>query len=117
MPITPWFKGDTMPIWKISLIPDTGYFDVSTLSPTNFSLLIKNTDAMPATETAGTGIFSNVTAAVTNGNVIVSHAYVEYLASSADVANLGNFVLFVIVTFAGGATETFSVGPWQVVTK
>ena len=106
-----------MPIWKISLVPDTGTFDVSTLGPSNFSLLIRNTDDVPATETNGTGIFSNVTAAVTSGATIVSHASVQYLASSADVATLGNYILFVIVTFAGGGTETFSVGTWKVVAK
>jgi hypothetical protein len=117
MPISPWFKGDTMPIWKFQLIPDSGVFNVFGLTASNFSLLIKNIDTMPPTETTGTGIFSNVTPAVTNGNVIISHAYVEYWPSFADVANLGNFVLFVVVTFPSGGTGTFSVGSWQVVTK
>ncbi len=117
MPITPWYLGDTMPIWKLSLIPDTGAFNVSTLGPSNFSLLIKNIDTIPSTETSGTGIFSNVTAAVMNGASIAAPAYVEYLPSSTDVANLGNYVLFVIVTFSSGATQTFSVGTWKVVAK
>jgi hypothetical protein len=117
MSINPWYRGDTMPIWKISLIPDTGTFDISALGPSNFSLIIRNIDDIPQSDTVGTGIFSNVTAAVLSGATIISHASVQYLASSSDVATLGNFVLFVIVAFPGGSTETFSIGSWQVIAR
>jgi len=106
-----------MPIWKISLVPDTGTFDVSMLVPSNFSLLIRNTDDIPATETNGTGVFSNVTPAVYTGAAITSHASVQYLVSAADVANLGNYMLFLTVTFPSGGIETFAMGAWKVVVK
>lgn len=117
MPITPWHQGDRMPIWRLSLVPDTGTFDVSGLTPANFALLIKNSSATPTTTTAGTGVFSNVAAAVLSGSTITSHASVQYLPSAADVATLGDYEVFVVVTFPGSLVQTLSIGDWEVIAK
>jgi hypothetical protein len=44
MPISPWYKGDTAPTWTFQLIPDSGAFSIAGLSPSNFSLIIRNVD-------------------------------------------------------------------------
>lgn len=109
MPITPWYKGDLVPLWTIQLVPDSGVFNVSGLAPSSFALFIKNTDT--GVETNGGGTFSSITAATTT-----TPASVQYAPSTADVGTLGNFTLFVVVTFPAGH-ETFSLGSWQVVSS
>ena len=117
MPISPWYRGDTVPTWTFQLIPDTGAFSITGLATSNFSLIIRNVDDIPPVDTTGTGTFSNLTAATLNGSIVTTPASVQYAPSSADVANLGNFQLFVIVTYAGGATQTLNAGPWQVIAR
>ncbi|GCE14196.1 hypothetical protein [Tengunoibacter tsumagoiensis] len=110
MAISPWYKGDTAPSWTISLIPDSGTINVASLSPSSFTLLIKNTDN--GVEVVGSGTFSAITAA--SGSTPAS---VVYQPSSADVASLGNYVLFLVISFPGGFTETLSIGVFQVIAK
>ncbi len=117
MPISPWYKGDTAPTWTFQLIPDTGAFSTSGLSTSNFNLIIRNTDDVPPVDSNGTGIFSNLTAATLSGSIVTTPASVQYTPSSADVASLGNYQLFVIVTYAPGVTQTFNAGPWQVIAR
>jgi hypothetical protein len=119
MPISPWYKGDTAPIWTFQLIPDSGAFNITGLSPSNFSLIIRNVDDVPPVDATGTGTFSNLTAATLNGSVVITPASIQYVPSTADVANLGNFQLFVVATYpiAGNPTQTFTVGPWQVIAR
>lgn len=119
MPISPWYKGDQAPTWTLQLIPDTSAFSITGLSPSNFSLIIRNVDDVPPVDTTGTGTFSNLTAAVLNGSVVTTPASIQYTPSPADVANLGNYQLFVIVTYGtyGNPTQTFTVGPWQVIAR
>lgn len=117
MPISPWYKGDTVPTWTFLLIPDTGAFSVAQLTPSNFSLVIRNVDNVPPVDTAGTGIFSNLTAATLNGSVVITPASILYAPSVADTSTLGNFQLFVVATYSGGATQTFTVGSWKVIAR
>ncbi len=117
MSLSPWYKGDTAPAWTFQLIPDTGAFSITGLSTSNFSLIIRNTDDVPPVDSNGTGTFSNLTAATLNGSIVTTPASVQYSPSSADVANLGNFQLFVIVTYSGGATQTINAGSWQVIAR
>lgn len=109
--ITPWYQGDTFP-WTIPLTLDNNApFSITSLSTSNFSLLIKNTDANPPSEVSGTGTFSNLTAA--SGNTPAS---IIYTPSSADTSTLGNFALFIVVNYPNGTKQTLSIGAWQVVT-
>jgi hypothetical protein len=114
MAITPWPKGNLVPAWVISLIPDTGAFSVTGLVVGNFSLRILNNNA--GSETIGGGTFSNITAAVMNGSVVVTPASVTYQPVAADVGTLGMFTLWLDVTFAAGV-QSFNLGLWQVVTE
>jgi hypothetical protein len=112
--ITPWYKGDTSPAWTIQLTPDSGVFSTTGLSTSNFSLIIRNVDSVPPTDTAGTGSFSNLVA----GTSVSSPSTITYAPGSADVANLGDYILLVVVTYPGsGATQTFNLGSWQVIAK
>jgi hypothetical protein len=110
MAITPWYRGDTLPAWPISLTTDSGSINVTSLSSSNFSMLIHNSDT--GVETTGTGSFTNLTAA--SGSTPAS---ILYQPSSADVATLGNYILFVVITWPGGGIETLSLGTWQVIPK
>jgi hypothetical protein len=107
MPITPWPKGNLVPPWVISLIPDTGTVNTTSLVVGNFSLRILNTNL--GTETTGVGTFSNITAAAGS-----TPASVTYQVAAADVATLGMFHLWLDVTFSTGV-QSFDLGPWQVV--
>lgn len=118
MAITPWFQGDTLPAWNIQLSTDSGTINTSGLSDANFSLIIRNTDLQSNPDRAGTGVFSNLTAAVMQGNVVITPASILYQLSSADSATLGNYVILVVITYPNSAgTETLSLGTWQVIPK
>lgn len=117
MSISPWYKGDTMPIWTFALVPDSGAFNVTGLSTSNFALIIRNVDDVPPVDNNGTGIFSNLMAATMSGNTIITPAFVQYAPSSADVVNLGNFQLLIVITYPGGGIQTINAGPWQVIAK
>lgn len=108
MAITPWYQGDTVPAWTIPLVLDTGVFNTSLLSPSNFALLIRNTDTN--VETTGTGVFSSLTAA--SGS---TPAQIAYAPSTTDTSTPGNYALFIAVTYPSGAVETLSLGAWQVI--
>jgi hypothetical protein len=107
MAITPWPKGNLVPAWVISLVPDTGTVNIAGLVVGNFSLRILNNNL--GTETTGVGTFSSITAAAPP-----TPASVTYQVNSADVATLGMFHLWLDVTFSTGV-QSFDLGPWQVV--
>lgn len=109
--ITPWYVGDTAPAWTIPLTLDTGAFNTSSLTTSNFALLIRNTDADPPTEITGTGTFTNLIAA--SGTML---AQITYIPSLSDTSTLGNFALFIVVTYPNTTIQTLSLGAWQVVT-
>lgn len=115
MPISPWYRGDTAPSWSIQIIPDSGAFSVAGLTTANFALLIRNTDIL--IDANGTGSFGNLTAAVMNGSVVTTPASIQYAPSNADTSTPGNFALFLVVTYPGGAVQTISIGTWQVIIK
>lgn len=111
MALSPWYQGDTLP-WTLPLTLDNNATFVTTsLTPSNFALLIRNTDANPPSEVSGTGVFTNLIAA--SGS---TPAQITYAPSSADVATLGNFALFIVVTYPNSTVQTLSIGAWQVVT-
>jgi hypothetical protein len=118
MPISPWYLGQLAPAWTIQLVPDTGYVNVTGLTTNSFSLRIRDLDK--GTETTGQGTFSNIVAAVTTtvqpGNqiVVVSHASVQFQPVTADV-NLGNYELWVDVTFSNGKQPFLIQQIWQVI--
>ena len=119
MPITPWPLGNTAPLWTIPLIPDTGYFDVTSLVVGNFSLRMHNTNAN--TVTTGVGTFSNIIPAVFTGSgptlVVTSPAQVTYSPNAADVGTAGTFILWVDITLPSGRVQSLKIGNWQVVAE
>lgn len=118
MGISPTYKTSipTAPLWTIQLVPDSGIFNVSGLTVSDFQLLMHNLDT--GVETTGAGTFSNIQAAVTqtiNGaTVIISPASVQYQVASADVT-VGKYRLFVLVTVANGVEAFLFEEDWQVV--
>lgn len=99
---SPWPQGDTFDPWTFDLEPDSGTFSIAGLSPPNFTLHMRNISN--GVETQGSGTFTNLVAA--SG---VNPAMITYNQSTADVANLGNFEVWLILT-SGGKTQTFSLG-------
>lgn len=109
MAISPWYKGDLYPAWVISLVPDTGTFNTTGLTASNFSLIIRNNDPLTPTEITGTGTFTGLTAATST-----TPATIQYQPASADVSTIGNFTVLVQCTFPSGGIQTFNLGSWQV---
>jgi hypothetical protein len=112
--ISSWPLGDTLPVWKISLVPDSGAFDVTGLSAGNFSMILHNRDT--GVETAGAGTFSSVTAAVITNGVVVTPAYVQYTLGAADVATASTNSIYIVIT-SSGKTQTFRISEWDVVPR
>lgn len=111
--ITPWYVGKTAPIWNIALVPDSGVLGIGGLSPTNFSLLIKNLDT--GDETAGQGTFSNLVAATINSvtGAITTPTSIQYQLVSADVTSPGNFTVAIIITLSDGQA-LYGPTPWEI---
>ena len=117
MGISPWYKTSTptAPTWTISLVPDSGYLNVSGLVVGNFSLLLHNLDT--GVETTGQGTFSNITAAVVvqsgSQTIVVSPASVQYQHNVADVV-VGRYRCFVLITFSNGVEPFLIQEDWRV---
>lgn len=111
MAITPWYAGDTAPLLTIQLLPDSGVVDITGLSTSSFTLVIRNSNAV--TQANGQGTFSALTAAVVVNGVVTSPASIQYQLSSSDIA-VGLYHLYLKVQF-GTRQQTFDCGPWQVV--
>lgn len=96
---SPWPQGDTRESWTFLLAPDTGTFNTSGLSPSNFAYFQLNMST--GVERQGDGVFSNIVAA-SGGNP----AKITYQQSANDVASVGMFLQSVKVT-TNGSPQTF----------
>jgi hypothetical protein len=92
MAITPWYVGMTATPLAITLLTDSSTVNLGSTQASALSMIFKNTDSAQLTETTGTGTFTILA---------VSPAIVQYVFSSADVANPGNYQLIVKVTPSG----------------
>lgn len=107
MGISPWAQGDGKPIWTFALEPDSGTFDTSGLSTSDFTLTMLNISNQQIT--VATGPFSNLTAA-SGGNP----AQISFQPSSNDVAALGMFEIDVVLKRGiTGQQRTFEFGIWS----
>src|SRR5712692_5787350 len=84
-----WYVGMTAPIWDIPLATDSGNENLIGISPSNITLIFRNTSVRPSVDTVGTGIFTIKS---------VSPGELFYKLSVDDVANA--FSGFVIVKIA-----------------
>jgi len=99
---SPWSQGDTREPWTFQLITDSGDFDTTGLTASNFAYFMRNMSS--GIETQGTGTFSNLVAA--SGG---EPAHITYQQSSGDVANLGMYRQWVRVT-SSSKPQTFDFG-------
>jgi hypothetical protein len=106
---TPWYKGDRKPVWDFLIEPDSGTFDTTGLTESDFSLVLIdiNNDNTPR---AGTGAFSNLTAA--SGS---DPASIQYAPGATDVGTAGIYEVRLIVDSGTSNQRTFSQGLWQCV--
>jgi hypothetical protein len=108
MGISPWSQGDGKPPWTFSLEPDSGNFDISGLSVTDFTLVMINmSNKVP---TNGTGTFSNLDAA--SGD---NPATISYALSTADAANVGMNDMRIVAKRGTALQETFKFGIWECI--
>lgn len=118
MAITPWPLGNRASSWLFLLALDSGIFSTTGLTTSNFTLYILNKDVVGATPVAGTGTFSNLTAgSIASGSIAATPATITYAPSATDVGTLGNFHLYIDVSYGGGIIQTLEIGDWQVVPK
>ncbi|HEX3640210.1 MAG TPA: hypothetical protein VHV10_02850 [Ktedonobacteraceae bacterium] len=99
---SPWPQGDTLEPWTFQLIPDSGDFDTSGLTESNFTYFQRNISN--GIERPGDGVFSNLLGA-SGGDP----AQITYQQSVNDVASLGTFRQQIKAT-SGGKTQTFDFG-------
>ena len=99
---SPWSQGDTLEPWEFELVPDSGPFNISGLTTSNFQYYMRNVSNN--TETQGSGTFNNLRAA-SGGNP----ATIAYQQSVNDVSTVGNFHQWIKVV-SGGNTQTFDFG-------
>ncbi len=111
MGFTPWYQGDTRKPLTIQCVPDSGYYDFTGLVPSNFTISFHNINT--GNITLGTGTFSSVTLAVVSGGIVTSPAQVTYAFSTADVATIGIFEVWVDFGTTGNM-QTVDLGRWQV---
>lgn len=106
MGISPWTLGDGKPPWTFGLEPDSGIFDITGLTTTDFTLVMINISNNQTTN--GTGTFSNLVAA-SGGNP----ARITYTLSSADAALSGMNDTRVVAKKGTTSQRTFKFGVWS----
>lgn len=102
MAISPWPSGATLPVWAVTITDDTGA--AVNLTNATITLLIRNVNNTSGVSGAGTWTITNATA-----------GQATYSWAAADSANVGSYMLTVIITFSNGVIKTDPV-LWQVVT-
>jgi hypothetical protein len=108
MGISPWSQGDGKPPWTFELEPDSGNFDISGLSTTDFTLVMINMSNKQAIN--GTGTFSNLLAA--SGD---NPATISYQLSNADANNTGMQDMRIVAKEGTSQQETFKFGIWECI--
>lgn len=115
MGISPTYKTATpiAPLWQISLVPDSGTFDITGLSTSNFAMLFKDLDS--GQETNGIGTFSSLVAAQTLSSGVVVPASIRYQVAATEVI-ISRKRPVVLVTVGNGGIEPFVLQEdWVVV--
>lgn len=85
-----WYVGMTAPIWDIPLATDAGNENLTGITTSNITMIFRNTNVRPSTDTVGTGTFYIK-------NVYPGELY--YKPSIADVANPFSGFLIVRILF------------------
>lgn len=101
MALSPWPAGATLPLWNATLSDDTGA--AVNLTGATLSLIIRNTRTLTDQTGAGSWTITGATA-----------GQAQYTWAAADSATIGDYVLIVVATYAGGVLKTDPI-PWQVV--
>jgi hypothetical protein len=101
--LSPWFKGDRKQPWTFSLETDSGTFDITGLTTSDFKLKMLNITTSERRD--GTGTFSNLTAA--SGSAPAS---ITFNQSADDVGTLDKFAIHVVCKENTAQQETFDMG-------
>jgi hypothetical protein len=104
MGISPWYVGQVLPLWQITLTPDTGTSDVTGLYSSAFTMRFINT--LTSAEIVGEGTFSIIQA---------NPAIVQYQLATSDVTTPGTYTVLVEVDYPG--IDVFSLGTWQLLPR
>lgn len=87
--ITPWYAGQTLPIWPITITPDSGTLDLTNLSSTALKLRFINKNTLQ--EYLGTGAVS----IIQNSNP----AKIQYAPVANDSAIIGTYKILLEITY------------------
>lgn len=98
MAYQPWYQLQTYPALQIPLNVESTPDNITGMSPSNFTMILRNTAVAPAIDTTGTGTFTIVTS---------NPAVVTYTFSTADVASTFSGVLFIRAVFPGGGIAVY----------
>lgn len=109
MGISPWSRGDGKPLWTFSLEPDSGTFDTTGLTTSDFTLVMINVSNEQQIVN-GTGTFSNLQAATGS-----TPAMISYQISSADATNIGMQDMRIVAKRGTTSQETFKFGVWECI--
>ncbi len=102
---SPWKQGDREPYWEFGLQPDTGFFDVTGLVTSDFTLVFLN--VTDNTESDGDGVFMDITAATPT-----TPATITYQPGPLDVATVRTCDRRVVIKRGTVHQKTFEFGPW-----
>lgn len=113
MGITPWYYGQSLPIWTVNITPDTGRFDLTGMTSSNLALRFINTRTLA--EWVGTGTLN----IVQNNPAIISYGVVAADTSSIQfVSNTEMLNILLEVTYPNNAGfDVFNMGTWEVVAR
>jgi len=101
---SPWKQGDREPYWAFGLSPDSGIFDITGLTASDFTLVFIDASGV---ERNGDGVFTGLTAASGSTPVMIT-----YQQSANDVTTIGTFDRRIVIKKATSSQKTFEIGVW-----
>jgi hypothetical protein len=94
----PWYQGDTYPALQIPLNVEGNADNITGLTASSFTMILRNTGGANPVDTVGAGTFTIVTS---------SPAVVDYTFSPNDVATVWSGYLVVKAVFPGGGVAIY----------
>lgn len=95
MGISPMYVGNRLPYMSVPIATDSGVFPLTDRVPSDFRLIMHNLSSGAITDGAGSFVVTNASAGLCT-----------YRWAAEDVANEGDFKLFVVITI-DGIDQTF----------
>jgi hypothetical protein len=108
MSISPWNQFDTEPPWKFALLLDSKPLPLTGLTLSNFQFIMHPTNG--SQEIVGTGTFSDLLTSDPTFPGTPPPPSIIYHESRLDVSVIGQYRVWIVVTFTDGEQETLFLG-------